>query len=35
MGPARPRDIVDTQLRLSAADRARIRSGNARRLLGL
>jgi aminocarboxymuconate-semialdehyde decarboxylase len=35
MGPARPREIVDTQLRLSAADRARILSGNARRLLGL
>jgi aminocarboxymuconate-semialdehyde decarboxylase len=35
MGPARPRDIVDKQLRLSAADRARILSGNARRLLGL
>jgi aminocarboxymuconate-semialdehyde decarboxylase len=35
MGPARPRQIVDTQLRLSAADRARILTGNARRLLGL
>jgi aminocarboxymuconate-semialdehyde decarboxylase len=35
MGPARPRQIVDTQLRLSAADRTRILSGNARRLLGL
>jgi aminocarboxymuconate-semialdehyde decarboxylase len=35
MGPARPREIVDRQLRLSAADRARILSGNARRLLGL
>jgi aminocarboxymuconate-semialdehyde decarboxylase len=35
MGPARPREIVDKQLRLSAADRARILSGNARRLLGL
>ena len=35
MGPARPREIVDKQLRLSAADRARIVSGNARRLLGL
>jgi aminocarboxymuconate-semialdehyde decarboxylase len=35
MGPARPREIVDTQLRLSAADRRRILSGNARRLLGL
>jgi aminocarboxymuconate-semialdehyde decarboxylase len=35
MGPARPRDIVDKQLRLSATDRARILSGNARRLLGL
>jgi len=35
MGPARPRDIIDKQLRLSAADRTRILSGNARRLLGL
>ena len=35
MGPARPREIVERQLRLSAADRARILSGNARRLLGL
>ncbi|HEY7516830.1 MAG TPA: amidohydrolase family protein [Methylomirabilota bacterium] len=35
MGPARPREIVDRQLRLSAGDRARILSGNARRLLGL
>jgi aminocarboxymuconate-semialdehyde decarboxylase len=35
MGPARPREIIDRQLRLSAADRARILSGNARRLLGL
>jgi aminocarboxymuconate-semialdehyde decarboxylase len=35
MGPARPREIVDKQLRLGAADRARILSGNARRLLGL
>ena len=35
MGPARPRDIVDKQLRLSATDRARILSGNARRLFGL
>lgn len=35
MGPARPRAIIDTQLRLSAADRARILSGNARRLFGL
>jgi aminocarboxymuconate-semialdehyde decarboxylase len=35
MGPARPREIVDKQLRLSATDRARILSGNARRLLKL
>jgi aminocarboxymuconate-semialdehyde decarboxylase len=35
MGPARPREIVDKQLRLGAGDRARILSGNARRLLGL
>lgn len=35
MGPSRPREIVETQLRLGAADRARILSGNARRLLGL
>jgi hypothetical protein len=35
MAPARPREIVDRQLRLSATDRARILSGNARRLLGL
>ena len=35
MGPARPREIIDEQLRLSPADRARILSGNARRLLGL
>jgi aminocarboxymuconate-semialdehyde decarboxylase len=35
MGPARPRDIIDKQLRLSATDRTRILSGNARRLLGL
>ena len=35
MGPAQPRAIVDKQLRLSTADRARILSGNARRLLGL
>jgi aminocarboxymuconate-semialdehyde decarboxylase len=35
MGPTRPREIIDKQLRLSAADRARIMSGNARRLLGL
>ncbi len=35
MGYARPRDIVTRQLRLSAADRARILSGNAARLLRL
>jgi aminocarboxymuconate-semialdehyde decarboxylase len=35
MGPTRPREIVDKQLRLSSVDRARILSGNARRLLGL
>jgi aminocarboxymuconate-semialdehyde decarboxylase len=35
MGPAKPREIVDKQLKLSSADRARIISGNARRLLGL
>jgi aminocarboxymuconate-semialdehyde decarboxylase len=35
MGPVRPREIVDTQLRLASADRARILSGNARRLLRL
>jgi aminocarboxymuconate-semialdehyde decarboxylase len=35
MGPARPRDIVERQLKLSRADRARILSGTARRLLRL
>jgi aminocarboxymuconate-semialdehyde decarboxylase len=35
MGPARPRRIVDTQLRLSAADRKRIIAGTARRFLAL
>jgi predicted TIM-barrel fold metal-dependent hydrolase len=35
MGYARPRDIVTRQLRLSAADRARILGGNAARLLRL
>jgi hypothetical protein len=35
MGPARPREIVVRGIKLSARDRARILSGNARRLLGL
>jgi aminocarboxymuconate-semialdehyde decarboxylase len=35
MGPARPREIVERQLKLSAADRTRIVSGTARRLLRL
>jgi len=35
MGPARPREIVVRGLKLSARDRARILSENARRLLGL
>jgi hypothetical protein len=35
MGPTKPREIVDKQLRLGATDRARILGGNARRLLGL
>ena len=35
MGPARPREIVERQLRLSAADRKRILSGTARRFLAL
>jgi aminocarboxymuconate-semialdehyde decarboxylase len=35
MGPARPRDIVEKQLRLSASDRQKILSGTARRLLAL
>jgi hypothetical protein len=35
MGPARPRDIVERHLKLSSADRARILSGTARRLLRL